>query len=228
MAIQEALPGAQSTGPQPTADCVRVRVVDFPPGFFDRIDPSPDAQFYGPPRLVTHIDQGAIAAVGAPYEDLGLDGEVLDLMSSWVSHFRRSPRRLIVLGMNASELASNQMAAGRVIHDLNATPSLPFAGGSFDAVTCCVSVDYLVRSVEVFKDVARVVRPGGLFVCTFSNRLFPTKAVRGWLYAGDDERCRIVCAYFRASGGWSEPVVRRCTPMGHPGDPLFAVWANRP
>ncbi|CAA9494089.1 MAG: hypothetical protein AVDCRST_MAG69-1511, partial [uncultured Solirubrobacteraceae bacterium] len=53
----------------------------FPPGFFDRGDPSPDADFYAQPRLVTHIDDGAIEAVGRLYEELGIEGRVLDLMS---------------------------------------------------------------------------------------------------------------------------------------------------
>src|SRR4051812_24817317 len=104
----------------------------FPPGFFDRQDPTPDGQFYSLDRFVTHIDDGAIAAVGALYDELGLEGEVLDLMSSWVSHFRTAPRRLVVLGMNERELAANQQAAATMTHDLNADPSLPFADGSFD------------------------------------------------------------------------------------------------
>src|SRR6056297_3516884 len=83
---------------------------DFPPGFFDRMDPSDDAAFYAPPRLVTHLDEGAIAAVGRLYSELGLDGGVLDLMSSWVSHFESPPRELTVLGMNAVELDANPAA----------------------------------------------------------------------------------------------------------------------
>ena len=78
----------------------------FPPGFFERFDEDVDAVFYGPPRLVTHIDDGAIAAVGGLYERLGLTGDVLDLMSSWISHFRSAPASLTVLGMNADELAA--------------------------------------------------------------------------------------------------------------------------
>src|SRR5450631_4372628 len=115
----------------------------FPSGFFDRDDPAEDAAFYSWPRLVTHIDDGAIAAVGALYEELGIAGDVLDLMGSWVSHFREPPPRLTVLGLNAEELAANPAAASTVVHDLNADPRLPFAGDSFDAVVCCVSVDYL-------------------------------------------------------------------------------------
>jgi SAM-dependent methyltransferase len=199
----------------------------FPAGFFDRMDPSTDASFYTVPRFVTHIDDGAIAAVGALYEELEIAGEVLDLMGSWVSHFRTPPARLTVLGMNAEELAANPMAAATVVHDLNVDPRLPFDDGAFDAVVCCVSVDYLTRPFEVFTDVARVVRPGGPFVCTFSNRCFPTKAIRGWLYSGDDQHCEIVARYFRSAGGWETPRTERRTPPSDPGDPLLAVWARR-
>ena len=203
----------------------------FPAGFFDRADPETDAAFYRVPRIVTHIDDGAIDAVGALYEELAIgvagDGDVLDLMSSWVSHFLRVPRRLTVLGMNAAELARNPQAVDTVVHDLNADPQLPFVDGSFDAAVCCVSVDYLVRPIEVFRDLARVLRPGAPFVCTFSNRCFPTKAIRGWLYASDAEHGEIVAEYFRQAGGWEEPVVARRTPPDHRGDPLWAVWAHR-
>jgi SAM-dependent methyltransferase len=199
----------------------------FPPGFFDRADPETDAAFYRVPRIVTHIDDGAIDAVGALYDELRLDGDVLDLMSSWVSHFRHSPRRLTVLGMNAAELARNPQAVDAVVHDLNADPQLPFADDSFDAAVCCVSVDYMVQPIAVFRDLVRVLRPGAPFACTFSNRCFPTKAIRGWLYASDAEHGEIVAEYFRQAGGWDEPVVARRTPPDHRGDPLWAVWAHR-
>ena len=86
------------------------------------------------------------------------------------------------------------------MHDLNADPRLPFENESFDAAVCCVSVDYLTRPVEVFTDIARVLRPGAPFVITFSNRLFPTKAIRGWLESTDEQHCEIVADYFRLSG----------------------------
>ncbi len=200
----------------------------FPAGFFDRSDPSPDSAFYTFNRLVTHIDQRAIHAVGLLYERLGLhEGSVLDLMSSWISHFLTPPSELVVLGMNDAELAANEMATERVVHDLNDDPHLPFPDDRFDAATCCVSIDYLVRPIDVMRDVARVVRPGGQFVCTFSNRCFPTKAIRGWLSASDEQHCAIVARYFALAGGWEPAEAARCTPPGTPGDPLFAVWARR-
>ena len=199
----------------------------FAPGFFDRADPTPDADFYRPPRFVTHIDDAAIAAVGHLYAELGLSGEILDLMGSWVSHFRVAPTALTVLGMNAEELRANRQATAAVVHDLNTVPRLPFASSSFDAVVCCVSVDYLTRPVEVFTEVARALRPGSPFVTTFSNRCFPTKAIRGWLHSSDDAHLEIVSEYFRRSNGWTEPIAQRRTPADHRGDPLYAVWALR-
>ncbi len=201
----------------------------FPPGFFDRSDPSPDSQFYAVDRLVTHLDARAIAAVGSLYERLGLhNGSVLDLMSSWISHFLVQPAELVVLGMNAAELAANPMATDQVVHDLNASAAMPFfADDRFDAATCCVSIDYLTRPIGVIREIGRVVKPGGIFVCTFSNRCFPTKAIRGWLSSNDEQHCAIVARFFALAGGWEPAEAARCTPPNTPGDPLYAVWARR-
>jgi SAM-dependent methyltransferase len=198
----------------------------FPPEFFQRADDRADDQFYEFDRFVTHIDERAIAAVGALYEELGVGGRVLDLMSSWISHFRSPPRELVVLGMNERELAANAAASSYVVHDLNTDPVLPFEDGRFDAATCCVSVDYLVQPIKLFADVSRVLAPGGIMVCTFSNRCFPTKAIRGWLASNDEGRCRIVAEYFREAGGWNEPEVALRTPPQTRGDPLYAVWST--
>jgi SAM-dependent methyltransferase len=204
----------------------------FPPGFFDRADPGPDAGFYDWPRLVTHIDDGAIAAVGELYAELGVDGSageprrVLDLMSSWVSHLRTAPAELVVLGMNADELAANPQATDRVVRDLNADPRLPFPDADFDAVLCCVSIDYLVRPVDVLREAARVLRPGAPVVVTFSDRCFPTKAVRGWLATDDEGHCAIVAEYLHRAGGFTEPEVSLRT-RPRRGDPLYAVVARR-
>ncbi|GAA4839159.1 class I SAM-dependent methyltransferase [Actinomycetospora corticicola] len=196
----------------------------FPQGFFDRSDARDDAVFYGPPRLVQHIDDAAVATVSAFYDEVGVDGDVLDLMSSWVSHLSTPPRHLTVLGMNTAELRANTWAHERVVHDLNADPRLPFADASFDTVVSTVSVDYLTRPVEVFREVARVLRPGGTFAIAFSNRCFPTKAVRGWLATDDAGHVRIVRDYFTASGAFGEPVDEQ---RPSAGDPVFTVRATR-
>lgn len=198
----------------------------FPPGFFSRQDNTDDGSFYAFDRFVTHIDDGAIVSVGELYDELELDGDVLDICSSWVSHFGTKPRRLAVTGMNPAELAGNEMADDWSVADLNLEPLLAYDDEAFDAVTCCVSVDYLTRPLDVFAEVARVLRPGGLFVCTFSNRCFPSKAIQGWLATDDHGRGTIVATYFDLTDGFGEPVVQHRNPGGR-GDPLFAVWAQK-
>jgi SAM-dependent methyltransferase len=201
----------------------------WPAGFFERQDPNDDADFYAAPRFVTHIDPSAVRAVGALYDELAVpDGRVLDLMASWVSHLSRRPEGgLVLLGMNAAELGANSMAEEHVLRDLNYDPDLPFADASFDAVTCCVSIDYLVRPIEVLREVARVLRPGGVVVVTFSNRCFPTKAIRGWLLTDDANHLAIVRAYLEQAAGFGPVSVQRRTAEDSHGDPLYGVWARR-
>ena len=201
---------------------------DLPAGAFQRLDETPDAEFYAAPRLVTHIDDGAIAAVTTLYREyFPAGGAILDLMSSWVSHLppETSYRRVTGLGMNAEELAANSRLDVRVVHDLNGEPRLPFADGEFDAAGCCVSIDYLVRPVEVLGDLARVLRPGAPVVITFSNRRFPTKVIALWEALDDAGHAQLVAHYLRAAGGWTDMVGLDRSPGV--GDPLLAVVAHR-
>ena len=134
---------------------------EFPERFFAREDESADAGFYRQPRLVTHIDDATIAALTDFYaEFLPPLSRVLDLMSSWVSHLPDEDFGCVAgLGMNAEELAANPRLTDRVVHDLNEEPVLPFASHSFDRAVVAVSVQYLVRPIEVFADLRRVLAP---------------------------------------------------------------------
>jgi len=200
---------------------------DWPPGFFDRQDQGNDADFYAPSRLVTHIDDEAIAAVSELYDELGVpEGRVLDLMSSWVSHLSRRPSGgLVALGMNTIELQTNPVADQVVVQDLNVDPRLPFDDASFDAVLCCVSIDYLIHPVEVLREAARVLRPGGVVVLTFSNRCFPTKAIRGWLATDENGRVAIVRAYVEEAGFKGVTTALR-SKRRRGRDPLYGAWAR--
>jgi len=195
----------------------------LPDAAFDKADPSPDAEFYVEPRFVTHIDDGAIAAVTGVYRQmLPPNGAVLDLMSSWVSHLPAEiPYSLVVgHGMNAEELAANPRLSRWFVQDLNIQPALPLDDSSFDGACLCVSVQYLQRPVEVFREVARVLRPGAPFVVSFSNRCFPTKAVAIWqAFSGPDQQ-RLVGAYMRAAG-FTQIAQQASTPQE--GDPLWVV-----
>jgi len=168
---------------------------------FARQDPSDDARFYAIERKVVHIEPGAIAALRAFYASVLAPGAVvLDLMSSWRSHLPDGLGEVTGLGMSAAEMADNPQLSSFVVHDVNREPRLPFDDASFDAVVCAVSVQYLIRPVEVFTDVRRVLRAGGPVVVSFSNRCFPTKAVAIWLANDDDGHRRLVRAYLERSG----------------------------
>ncbi len=193
-----------------------------------RYDDTPDRAFYREPRLVEHIDAGAIAAVEQLYREcLPPGGCVLDLMSSWVSHLPAEVayERVVGLGMNAIELAANPRLDAYVVHDLNAAPQLPFGAADFDAVTLCVSIQYLTQPVLVLRDAARVCRPHAPLVISFSNRCFPTKAVAVWQALGGRGHCELVARYLADAGGWE--AVRTLDRSARRGDPLFAVIARR-
>ena len=211
---------------------VDIRRMQQLPGLDDTVfgkpDPSPDADFYREPRFVEHIDAGAIAAVTGLYaEILPRGGAILDLMSSWVSHLPADAVYASVVGhgMNARELGANRRLSSWFVHDLNEQPAIPLPPDSFDAACLCVSVQYLQRPVDVFREVARVLRPGGPFVVSFSNRCFPTKAVAIWqALAGPDQQV-LVGAYMREAG-FVELSARSWTPRH--ADPLWSVVGRAP
>ncbi|MDN3568650.1 class I SAM-dependent methyltransferase [Paeniroseomonas aquatica] len=203
---------------------------DLPPRAFAKADPSPDAAFYAEPRFVTHIDDGAIAAVTGLYRALfPAGGTVLDLMSSWVSHLPEEVAYGTVIGhgMNAAELAANPRLDRWFVQDLNQEPGLPLADASVDAAGLCVSVQYLQRPVEVLREVARVLRPGGTVAITFSNRCFPTKAVAIWQGLGGPDQCALVSHYLRRAGFAAVEARELASPQRWGGDPLWAVTGRR-
>jgi SAM-dependent methyltransferase len=195
----------------------------LPPTAFDKEDPAPDAEFYAYPRFVTHIDDGAIAVVTKVYREvLPPGGAVLDLMSSWVSHLPDDIAYASVVGhgMNEAELAANPRLSRWFVQDLNMQPALPLGDSEFDGACLCVSVQYLQRPVEVFREVVRVLRPGAPFAVSFSNRCFPTKAVAIWqAFSGPDQQ-RLVSAYMRAAG-FVKVAAQTSAPAR--GDPLWVV-----
>jgi SAM-dependent methyltransferase len=208
---------------------------------FEREDVRDDAYFYGAPRLVQHIDARAIATITELYGRLIAPGSrVLDLMSSWTSHLPADLATASVtgLGLNAAELARNPRLSAFDVHDLNRMPRLPYPDGAFDAVVCTVSVEYLTRPREVFADVARVLAPGGVFAVTFSDRWFPTKAIRLWQELHPFERMGLVLELFHrtkpftalatySSQGWPRPADDKYADRLTFADPVFGVWGRR-
>ena len=197
---------------------------------FQRVDERDDRLFYRDARMVTHIDDEAIAALRAHYGRVfPANGAVLDLMSSCVSHFPRDfePSRAAGLGMNADELAANHALTERVVHDINREPTLPYSGMSFDVVAIAVSVQYLRHPVEVFREIRRVLKPDAICAVSFSNRRFPTKAIALWTRTGDAAHVQVVSAYFHYAGGFRQLEAFHLSPNSGNSDPLYVVQARR-
>lgn len=201
---------------------------ELPTQLFGRVDESPDADFYQEPRLVTHIDPETIAALTGFYEEFVPAGaDVLDLMSSWVSHLpgNLTYGRVAGLGMNAEELAANPQLTEHCVHDLNGQPDLPFAADSFDRALIAVSIQYLIQPVEVLRSVANVLRSGGRICIAMSHRMFPTKAILAFHRLDASERVQLVSTYLKNSGFAEIDFIDR-SPQN--ADPLWLLVADVP
>jgi SAM-dependent methyltransferase len=209
---------------------------------FSRKDESDDALFYEKDRFVAHLDATALATVEKIIGGLITDEGpvILDLMAGWDSHLpaELSPYHVAGVGLNKNELAHNPDLDEYIIHDINKNVSLPFKDDTFDAVINTVSVDYVTRPVELFEEVRRVLKPGGLFLVIFSNRFFPPKAVKIWKESSEDERVDLVKEFFQRSGfsraeiqvsmGKPRPENDKYAHLGIPSDPVYAVFAEKP
>jgi SAM-dependent methyltransferase/FKBP-type peptidyl-prolyl cis-trans isomerase 2 len=224
---------------------MQARWPDTPTDFFSdnpfvRKDEQRDGQFYANPRLVHHLDRTAREMVTEVYQRFVKEGmQVLDLMGSWESHLPEMVNldRISGLGMNGTELEQNDRLTDFQVHDLNANPTLPYPDATFHVVLCAVSVEYLIQPRAVFKQVARVLKPGGTFIVVFSNRWFPPKVIRIWEQIHEFERMGLVMEYFLRSGGFGDLGTTSMRGLPRPrddkyaneliySDPVYAVWGK--
>lgn len=218
------------------------RRIFFAENDFMRSDDTDDREYYSRDRFVQHLDSLALSTVKTVISTLIVEKNpaVLDLMASWDSHIPSNikSQKVVGLGLNESELRSNKALTEFVLHDLNADTSLPFSDASFDVVLNVVSVDYMTKPVEIFREVNRILKPGGLFLVIFSNRYFPPKVVNIWRNSGEEERIILVEEFFRIAGGYEKPDVfiskgrprpesDKYAHLGIPSDPIYAVYADK-
>ena len=204
-----------------------------------KLDDTNDTLFYSAPRFVTHIDEGFIQQLTDLYrERLTSKTRIFDMMSSWVSHLpdEMEFEHVEGHGLNADELARNPRLDHYFVQNLNENQTLPFADQSFDAVLNAVSVQYLQYPDRVFAEIYRILKPGGVAIISFSNRMFYQKAIQAWRDRTETERVELTQRYFEAVPGFSKPqAVTRSVSMpavlqllGVPGgDPFYAVLAYR-
>ncbi len=206
-------------------------MTEFSPQHFQRMDEEDDTLFYLQARKVVHIDDGAIAAASRLFQEIvPPDSVVLDLMSSWRSHWPKGhPKaRLVGLGLNREEMEDNPDLDEVVVYDVNRNYDLPFEDDTFDAVLITVSAQYLVHPVETFKEVNRILKPAGKFIVSFSNRMFATKAVYVWRASTDRGRVDLVGTYMEEAGNFEDIQGLFLNPQDSPpGDPMYAVVSRK-
>lgn len=225
--------------PKKPSKCNPQRLMMLQPIERSKLDNGDDSLFYSAPRFVTHVDESFIQQLTDLYRDrLQPNTRILDLMSSWVSHLPEDIEFEHVEGhgMNAEELARNPRLDHYFVQNLNQKQLLPLADQSFDAVLIAVSVQYLQRPEAVFAELYRILKPGGVVIVSFSNRMFFQKAIQVWRDAAEPKRVQLVQGYFASVPGFGEieaiarpstlpPILRM---MGLPGgDPFYAVIAKR-
>lgn len=204
-----------------------------------KLDDTNDQEFYAFPRLVTHVDEGFIQQLTNLYrERLQENTRIFDMMSSWVSHLPEEMEFAYVEGhgLNGEELARNSRLNHYFVQNLNENPKLPLPDQDFDAVLNCVSVQYLQYPEAIFTEIHRVLKPGGIAIISFSNRMFYQKAITTWRDGTEASRVELVKSYFQSVAGFTTPeVISRISTAPNflqwfgagGGDPFYAVISRR-
>jgi len=201
---------------------------------FSRLDETDDSIMYEAPRFVNHLDDSSLESLTNVYRSffgaVQPGFAVLDLCSSWTSHFppeKMHGARVVAAGLNLLEVGANKQATEHHVQDLNKSQTLQWEDQSFDFVTNTLSVQYLTQPKEVFAEVHRVLKPGGVAIIAFSHRTFINKCVNVWAretYDGEGH-AHILRNYLlhSAPGGWSNLSSVDVSPQN--GDPMWIVTA---
>ena len=199
----------------------------LPVAWFERADDEIDDVFYAQPRMVAHVDEATLSSLTNFYRNfVPAHADVLDLMSSWISHLPQelALSRVAGLGMNAQELAANSQLTEWSVQNLNRNPVLPYADSSFDRAMIVVSIQYLTRPVDVLRSVFRVLKPGGAIAIAMSHRLFPTKAIAAFQGMQRDDKMKLV-GYCLQQSGFTDIEFHDESPPD--ADPLWILTATK-
>ena len=203
----------------------------YPKDSFKKDDETNDEFFYVEPRLVVHIDDNAINSIQSYYSEvLPENATVLDLMSSWKSHFptNKQFKKTVGLGLNPIEMENNPRLDEFFVQNINVDPTLSFKANYFDAVVIVVSIQYVSKPIELFQEIARILKPDSSCHVIYSNRMFPTKAVWLWKALSDDMRAQLIASYFHSTNNFGKPEFKTITEVSDSSiDPVFVVSSKK-
>lgn len=169
----------------------------------EKIDLADDQIFYSNPRYVHHLSLSFRDRLTNLYSKyLFAHHVILDLMSSWVSHLPRDMKFQSVIGhgLNKDELNSNKLLNRSWTQDLNINQTLPLEDLSIDAVLIVAGWQYLQFPEFIAEEVYRVVKQGGIFMISFSNRAFWSKAPNIWSESNMVQRSEYITSILEQIG----------------------------
>ncbi|WP_456431108.1 methyltransferase domain-containing protein [Thermosulfuriphilus sp.] len=202
-----------------------------------RADNRPDAEFYSQPQGRLPIDEKAADLILEINRRILPDGPILELFSLSES-FLPEGKKITGVSPSRAAVAGNPKLEKKIIQDLNQDPRLPFEGESFEAVVLNLSLPYLLDPGKIAKEVARVLKPKGVFLLTFTDRFLAPRATELWIDLHPFERMGYALEHLLATGafkdlntysarGFPRPVSDVLFPERQEADPVFAVWGRR-
>jgi SAM-dependent methyltransferase len=168
-----------------------------------------DRLWYAKPRFCAHVDDNFLEQLMRLYRQrTQREMKALDLCSSHLSHYPFEYEYTLGHGLNEEELKRNKEFKGNFfVRNFNEMPKIDAADQSFDFVSMCVSVQYMTRAEELFAEIFRVLKPGGVVIVSYSNRMFYEKALAVWRDGTGFSRTQLVKSYFTNVTGFTEPEV---------------------
>jgi SAM-dependent methyltransferase len=210
---------------------------------FARIDESDDIDYFSEPDLDPFWDNSALSIVSSLYDDLLSDDmTVLDLMAGAHSPLVNSQvktTRVVCSGLNPLELDANPICTQKYQINVNHSNALDiFNDCEFDAVLIHAAIEYATQPDHLMLQIARILKPGGRIIISFSNRSVTAKVVQIWTELHEFERPALVLSYLHKSNsftqfnsfsmrGFFRPEDDKLASRLLYSDPVYVVWADR-
>jgi SAM-dependent methyltransferase len=162
------------------------------------------------PSCHPRLSQDELQLLEAGYARLLGEGEFSEVLDLLGGSERFTPEQaagsLLAPTPQARGADAHRRVMLQVAQDLDEQPLLPFEDGAFDAVLVTLDVGALRRPLEVFREVGRVLQPGGLVAVSFGRAALDEAHTRLWALAGDREQLMLAEAYIEfAAAGFTAP-----------------------
>ena len=210
---------------------------------FSRIDETDDSAFFSTASLTPFWDRSALSIVSSLYDDLLTDGmHVVDLMAGAHSPLQNCKVKLSSLscaGLNRQELKANPICTQCDQINVNHFDALSiYQNAQFDAVLIHAAIEYVTQPAHLMSQIARILKPGGRIIISFSNRSVAAKAVQIWHELHEFERPALVLEYLQKTDAFTRLNSFSMRGLFRPeddkladklpySDPVYAVWAER-